>query len=661
MDAIFLKIVNMSITASWLVLAVLVLRLLLKRVPRAISCVLWVIVALRLIIPFSFESAISLVPSAETIPNDFVSVEKPEIDSGIYGVDDLINPIISDVLARPAVTPIEPGDVSGTQSGSLDTSAPTPSTPDKTPGEENVESETPAKSLVSILSVVWIAGIVLMLVYMLATYVRIKRRVGEAVSDGENIMICDMVTSPFILGVIRPRIYLPSSLDKADREYVLAHERAHLSRRDHLWKPLGFVLLAVYWFNPILWLAYVLLCRDIEIACDEKVIRQMGTEVKKPYSEALINCSMPRRMIAACPLAFGEVGVKGRIKAVLNYKKPAFWIIILAVVAVAVTSVCFLTDPLSEPAKDGFGSYENRIKTADLEMSTELTEAFEAAIKRMNRTSTYKSIYVSIDYTLHGIYENQNAVKVYATVMYGEYTVWQGALITLHEVNETVEISFSKKDNGFALVSYKRPEGEKLYPEGFPSKLDSVADPTKYEEKHRESCVDAAIEYYNLLKSNVDFEWKGLDFGFYPTDEVMEVLNQNNAYTQPIKSYDDALAYYTMLAKATSDSYGGKLEYYSDYNARAAECFAKFKEIYPEEFFNDKALVIIYIPTGSGGDRYGAQAVRYEDGQLTIGVVMMQSGVTCDFNADTIAVSVPREVLDSCEKIFTKWVGRPLA
>ena len=345
----------------------------------------------------------------------------------------------------------------------------------------------------------------------------------------------------------------------------------------------------------------------------------------------------------------------------LNYKKPAFWIIILAVVVVAVASVCFLTDPPREPdeVKPQFGSYENYIKTTDLTMSEELTEAFLSAVERMNRASTYKNIYVSIDYTLHGIYENQNAIKVYATVMYGEYSLGQSGLIAQHEVNETVEVSFSKDSSGLDLVSYKRPEGDKLYPDGFPSKLMCVADPAKYEEKHRESCTDAAIEYYNLVKGNVDFEWQQLSFGFYPTDKVLEVMNQNNAYTYPIKSYDDALAYYTMLAKAAADSYGGMSEYWADYNAIASKYLAKFKELYPEEFFNDNALILIYHMSGCPAD-YVVQAVRYENGQMTIGVYLWNMGGLSVFSADTIAVSVPREVLDSCNKISCKLAQRPL-
>ena len=313
MEAVFLKLLNMSITAGWLCLAVVLLRFVLKKAPKAIVCTLWALVAIRLVLPFSIESVVSLIPSAETIPNDIVYSQTPQIHSGISSVNSSINPIILETLAPRAESSVNPMQV-----------------------------------ITFVASVVWIVGMAAMLVYTCVSYLRIHRKVREAVRMKDNIWLCDHIDTPFILGIIRPRIFLPSSMNEIDAEYVIAHERAHLKRLDHIWKPLGFLLLTVYWFNPILWAAHILLCRDIELACDEKVIKQMGSEIKKPYSEALINCSVPRRMISACPLAFGEVGVKGRIKSVLNYKKPAFWIIIVAIVALIVTAVCFLTDPKEE-------------------------------------------------------------------------------------------------------------------------------------------------------------------------------------------------------------------------------------------------------------------------------------------------------------------------
>ena len=312
MEALFLKLFNMSITASWLVLAVVILRLLLKKAPKAVTVFLWALVGIRLVCPFSFESVLSLIPSAETLPNDILTTKTPAVDSGIPFLNQAVNPIISGSLAP------------------------------------NVGySVNPMQVVAFIGAVIWLVGIAVMLIYTLISYLKIHRKVREAVPYNENIFVCDRIAAPFILGVFRPRIYLPSSIDKQDEEYVIAHERAHIKRRDHLIKPLSFLLLTVYWFNPVMWIAYILLCRDIELACDEKVIKTMGIEIKKPYSEALINCSLPKRVIAACPLAFGEVGVKSRIKSVLNYKKPAFWVVIVAIIASIAVAVGFLTNPKS--------------------------------------------------------------------------------------------------------------------------------------------------------------------------------------------------------------------------------------------------------------------------------------------------------------------------
>lgn len=317
MEALFLKLFNMSITASWLVLAVVILRLLLKKAPKAVTVFLWALVGIRLICPFSFESVLSLIPSAETVPEAMLAGSDFNIDTGLSAVDSRINGYLDDRYIEGVTVPAGNG-----------------------------------MTVMGFISVIWLVGIAVMLIYTLISYLKIHRKVREAVPYNENIWVCDRISAPFILGVFRPRIYLPSDIDKQDEEYVIAHERAHLKRRDHLIKPLGFLLLTVYWFNPVMWIAYILLCRDIELACDEKVIKTMGIEIKKPYSEALINCSLPRRSIAACPLAFGEVGVKSRIKSVLNYKKPAFWVVIVALALCVILPIVFLTNPISATAKN---------------------------------------------------------------------------------------------------------------------------------------------------------------------------------------------------------------------------------------------------------------------------------------------------------------------
>ena len=334
MRSVFLTVLNMSITASFLAVAVMILRLIFKRSPRWMMCVLWGFVAIRLIIPFSFESALSLLPSAEPIPNDIIYSPEPSVNTGITAVDKVINPMISDRFSPEKDEDLPPDPIVPEEG-----IEPSPSVP---------EEPTPLFSLTAVLSAVWLTGTAAMLIYTLVSYFCIRRRIGEAVECDRNILICDRISSPFILGVFRPRIYLPSSMNENDMKYVIAHERAHLSRLDHLWKPVGFLLLAVYWFNPIMWMAYILLCKDIELACDEKVIGKLGNDFKKPYSEALINCSIPRRMVSACPVAFGEVGVKERIRNIMKFKKPTIIICAAAVLVCAAVAVFFLTDPIGK-------------------------------------------------------------------------------------------------------------------------------------------------------------------------------------------------------------------------------------------------------------------------------------------------------------------------
>ena len=310
MNELFLKIINMSISASWLVLAVLILRFVLKKAPKWINVLLWGIVAIRLICPFSFESTLSLIPSAETIPLNIGMDTTPTINSGISAINNAVNPIISQ-----SNTPMAGASVNLLQ------------------------------ITIGIYEYIWIFGMIALALYTAISYWRLRRKVDTAVRYKDNIFQSENVSFPFVLGIIKPRIYLPFKMNGQYLEHVVAHEQAHICRKDHWWKPLGFLLLMIHWFNPLMWLAYVLLCRDIELACDEKVIKELGNEQRGDYTQALVACSINRRMIAACPLAFGEVSVKERVKSVMNYKKPAFWVIIISVIVCVGVAVCFLTNP----------------------------------------------------------------------------------------------------------------------------------------------------------------------------------------------------------------------------------------------------------------------------------------------------------------------------
>ena len=375
----FLKLLNLSISASWLVLAVLVLRLVSKRSPKWMNVLLWGIVALRLVLPFSVESALSLIPSAETVSPAAVQFDPaPTITSGVKIIDNAVNPSLSEHFAAVPTASVNPLYV-----------------------------------WTEIAGWVWLIGLGAMLLYALVSYLRLRRRVSVSLPVQDHIYLCDAISSPFILGVVKPRIYLPSGLDEVQRQNVLAHEQAHLARRDHWWKPLGFALLAVYWFNPVLWLAYALLCRDIELACDERVIRTMDESAVKTYSTVLLACSMPRKAVITCPLAFGEVGVKERVKNALHYKKPAFWVVAASVAVCIVVAVCFLTNPPTDTDAAGLvGFHREQVTYADVtgasgaqpsnvQLTAEETDAVYALLdalqyKRLGAASAMEDCYARL-------------------------------------------------------------------------------------------------------------------------------------------------------------------------------------------------------------------------------------------------------------------------
>ncbi|MBO5463862.1 MAG: hypothetical protein J6A49_11185 [Clostridia bacterium] len=342
----FIDLFNMSITASYLVLAVVIARALLKKAPKWITCLLWAMVGFRLICPFTIESALSLIPGTQTITANETSVIKPfTVQSGITGIDTSVNEFLGDKYAEGVTVPT------------------------------NTFAD-----VTTVLSVIWLVGLICMLIYGFISYIRLRKRVGVSLLFKDNIYYCDNIDTPFILGFFKPKIYVPSGISEEQTGYITLHEKAHLKRKDHFWKPLGFLLLSVYWFNPVMWVAYILLCRDIESACDEKVIKNMDNSEKKNYSETLVSCSVQRRMVMACPLAFGEVGVKQRIKSVLNYKKPAFWIIILAFVLFTVVAVCFITNPVNTKLdrilnEDGYEVFSTKEQSISIDfVSSNLTD-----------------------------------------------------------------------------------------------------------------------------------------------------------------------------------------------------------------------------------------------------------------------------------------------
>lgn len=333
MDDVFLKLVNLSISASWLILAVLVLRVVLKKAPKWVMPLLWGVVALRLVCPFSIESALSLIPSAETIPSEIVTETREPVLYEQATLDIVTNPTLPSAAEVPVGV-----------------------------------SRQQAQVDFNIYSVLWLAGMAALLVHALVSAGKLKRKLATAILLRDNIYESEFVDSPFVFGVVKPNIYLPMHMDEGTAAYVIAHEHAHLARRDHWWKVLGYLVLALHWFNPLVWVAYILFCRDIELACDEKVVRGLDGAARADYSQALLSCAAPKRAVAACPLAFGEGNIKTRVKSALHYKKPAFWVAAAAVLAVVIVAVCFLTNPRSERGSLVWAQKLNAADVASIEL-----------------------------------------------------------------------------------------------------------------------------------------------------------------------------------------------------------------------------------------------------------------------------------------------------
>ena len=456
MTDVFYKILQMSISASWLILAIVVLRIFLKKVPRKIICFLWALVAIRLVCPFAIESRFSLIPDTQGIFADYenqlenagtdnVNAGLPDISGAVGGALDnegaaggnadmasgKLNNEIDNAAGNITAGNTAGGNITGgsvsdggiaagniadknNMSGNIPNisygNAMAVDNPDRVnngglndisggnfegnldnadnnlSGAATYAAQKAAAGNVGYrailagklggislgrLAFIWTAGCVILLLYAVCSYILLRRKTGAAFNNGENIYICDDIDTPFILGILSPKIYIPSLLTEEERSYVIAHEKAHLKRLDCVWKPLGFILLAVYWFNPLSWVAYILLCRDIELACDERVIADKDIEYKKQYAMTLLNCSSPKKMVSACPLAFGEVSVKTRIKTVLNYKKPAFWLVLAAVAACVVVMVCFMTNPKSSAPDNESAAGENIDESSSAEPDSE--------------------------------------------------------------------------------------------------------------------------------------------------------------------------------------------------------------------------------------------------------------------------------------------------
>ena len=436
MSAVFLKILNMSISASWIAATVLLLRLCLKRAPKWWNVLLWGLVAVRLMLPFSIESSLSLLPRAE-------------------------------VVSPAHIVPSVPGKAVPMIGGAAAIAS-------------GAKTQLP---IWTILAWVWLFGVLVLVLYTLVSTLRLRHQVREAVRLQGNMYQSEQLASPFVLGMLRPKVYLPYHMDSREAQHVLAHEQAHLRRGDHFWKPLGFLLLTIHWFNPLMWLSYAMLCRDIELACDEKVIRDLRREERADYMQALVACSVNRRRIAACPLAFGETGVKERVKSVMNYKKPTLWVMLLALALSVVLAGCFLTDPKDtnsdRTAATGSSSEEADPDTADSAPEESAQPAEQDALRESLSTTESDSLILDerigqavlehyadtvqdgqIHVESHAILaqdDNDGMLTVYLLVLQETYSV-DGETLTLENGSYVpTAITFSTSTSGGSPLEYWEP------------------------------------------------------------------------------------------------------------------------------------------------------------------------------------------------------------
>lgn len=670
MTDIFIQIINMSINAAWLVLAVVIFRLIFKKAPKYISVCLWALVGLRLLLPISFETTLSLIPSAQTVPSDIVYSGTPMINSGVSMLNSSVNPIINEYFA------------------------PTP-----------YNSANPLQIVIAIAGNVWVIGIAIMLIYAFISYLRVYKTVREAIILRDNIYLSDKIQVPFILGIIKPKIYLPLGISEEDTEFVLAHEQAHIKRKDHLWKPLGFLLLSVYWFNPIIWVAYILLCRDIEAACDQKVINGADIKDKKAYSEALINLSAPRKFITACPLAFGETGIKSRLKAILNYKKPAFWVSVAAIVLTVVLAVCFLTNPvkkrivdINDPVAyitllDNVTEYEFTILPyysqnfhAEEEIKDITQKLLEIEISHSpisqsrdeNRPSDYRIIVCNGGYGIINFNEDFTQVWINDLVkpsfsykvlnpqvvaeLFNKYTdnpnpykpsrpaVTNGEKLTLKDV-----IELSKKGNELGWADFENfsyfETGSGLYIRQY--EIDemfylSVGGTNTDEEvwyiyltanDGLESSIDIresnVEDYINQHKNNPvvkDILWKS--WSISPVGFSNEIYNKiiekwgtpKYAYLSSVKTYPTVRIKSKADFERFMDDFEGLMNFDRNYADDGYVSFNSRKNQFGNRFFEYMDLILVYLPSGDYTTRYNITGLSKSQKELRILINETETG-----------------------------------
>lgn len=508
MERIFIQLVNMSLVAGWLILAVLLIRGIFNKLPKAFRCVLWGLVALRLICPWSIESDMSIIPKTEVISNDATRVDILSDNNVVNNSGDVLynesleNNVITNGNYEEGNDEISVKEINGVKSS------------------QSNEKESWLSISVSVLSKVWAVGIAFMIIYYAVSYEILKRKVRISIRYEKNIYLCDNIPSAFILGLIRPKIYVPSHLSKNELNNVIKHERAHLSRHDNWWKPLGFLLVSVYWFNPLIWIAYIMFCKDIELACDEKVVKTMDVAEVKAYSNTLLECSISRKLIVAAPLAFGEVAVKSRIKSVLNYKKPAFWVIIAGVIISVAVAIGFMLTPID---------YDKKIdEDLDKFISDAIMEQYES-------DESYR-YYSCESHSIIGVKENNDKTTVYMWVSYGEY-IWDiDDILEKSGSSVPMVITVNKNSKGkFSIEELWVPRDGTYYGkdirEKFPNNLeDKVFDKQQFVQKETNAACDSkAKDYFDKMGYGADRYLEYISSDELEMGPMYISLNMNNS------------------------------------------------------------------------------------------------------------------------------------
>lgn len=637
MNAVFLKLVNMSAAASWLIIAVVLLRPLLKKAPKWLPCLLWAAVALRLICPLSLSSELSVYNLSR-----FDVAKTGQIEYFSYGGGS----------EKPLIE------------FNADALAPEPE------GDRAPEVRRNPDAYLPTFMWIWLLGFAVMLLYAACSYLELRRRVRRSTPLRGNIRLCADIDTPFILGLIRPLIYLPAGMDERQTVHVLAHEEAHLKRLDHIWKPLGFALLSVHWFNPLCWLAYVLLCRDIELACDERVVRDMEKKDMIAYSEALLSCSVPRSQIAACPLAFGEVGVKERIKTVLNYKKPAFWFIILAALACVVVAVCFLTNPKGEdesqlppPSGRVYGVVEVPYQSLNISFSMVAQENTPSYAVTEDMRLLSKLEYSEDEWTNLGVLaEYELTEKSFDELFWsngGEG--WSSPdKLTASSIRKSTESAWRLVYDGDALYYLLQQENGELYLARGYYDGEGESDPDSDDSSIR-WLFKLAVDTTQDLDELDGFGARLPDIGYQSVYtwvnhsqegyDAMVERAENRELERRYGNIERLTPLVKLDTKAELDAfYAGMSDYFAfthDYGEYTA--FSKQAERYDGDFFEEHSLFIAYLVETMGSVRHELEEVRVEDGVLEIGICRLAPMAgDAVMEGWFLAVAVPKADIAGC-------------